>query len=419
MDQHVKSLTMPCGQPNFRAIALYLPQFHPTKENDEWWGAGFTEWRNTARAKPLFPGHHQPNLPADLGFYDLRVAEVREAQAAIARTAGIEGFCYWHYWFAGRRILERPFNEVLSSGRPNFPFCLAWANETWQGVWHGCERRVLIEQTYPGLDDVDAHFHTLLPAFKDKRYIKVGGRPLFVVYQPTQLPDQLQFTARWNELARRNGLAGIHFVAHLQYSQNAFDWRAHGFASALASNTLKVFHKRAWDIVSAYMQREGLPAAIQATVRLVAHRILQRLLAWPAGVYAYRDAALFMSPRPPLAPDIYPTAVPNWDNSPRAGKNGVILQGSTPDMFRRHLKDILSHLVERPREQRIVFIKSWNEWAEGNYLEPDLRFGHAYLEVLRDELFAPGAFKSEAFDIRTPEQQLPATHQERSLDMVQ
>lgn len=138
---------------NVRAIAFYLPQFHPIPENDEWWGKGFTEWTNTAKAKPLFPGHYQPHVPADLGFYDLRLTEARVAQAEMAAEYGIEGFCYWHYWFAGKRLLEHPFNEVMQSGKPDFPFCLGWANDTWSGIWHGAPNRVLIEQTYPGLED--------------------------------------------------------------------------------------------------------------------------------------------------------------------------------------------------------------------------------------------------------------------------
>ena len=149
-----------------RAIALYLPQFHPIPENDAWWGSGFTEWTNTAKARPLFAGHHQPHVPADLGFYDLRLPETREAQAALARRYGIEGFCYYHYWFAGRRILERPFDEVLASGKPDFPFCLCWANESWTGIWHGAPGRILIEQTYPGPADHAAHFSALRPRLR-------------------------------------------------------------------------------------------------------------------------------------------------------------------------------------------------------------------------------------------------------------
>jgi len=195
-----------------RAIALYLPQFHPVPENDAWWGRGFTEWTNTAKAKPMFRGHAQPHVPADLGFYDLRVPETRAAQAALARRYGIEAFCYYHYWFAGRRILERPFAEVLASGQPDFPFCLCWANQTWSGIWHGAPDRILIEQTYPGPADHEAHFSALRPAFADPRYLRVEGRPLFLVYKPEELPDPAASLALWRRLAEAAGLGGLHIL---------------------------------------------------------------------------------------------------------------------------------------------------------------------------------------------------------------
>src|SRR5205809_7458559 len=176
------------GAPDVRLIAFYLPQYHPIPENDQWWGPGFTEWTNTAKARPLFRGHYQPHVPADLGFYDLRQPETREAQAEMARAYGIEAFCYYHYWFGnGRRLLQRPFEEVVQLGQPDFPFCLCWANETWTGVWHGLSSHVLIEQTYPGKEDAARHFHTLLPAFLDRRYVTVDGKPLFLVHSPTEL----------------------------------------------------------------------------------------------------------------------------------------------------------------------------------------------------------------------------------------
>ena len=188
-----------------RLIAFYLPQFHPIPENDEWWGKGFTEWTNVAKARPLFRGHHQPLVPADLGFYDLRVPETREAQASLAREYGIEAFCYYHYWFAGKRILERPFDEVLASGQPDFPFCLCWANQSWTGVWHGAPNKVLIEQTYPGQDDHRRHFEYLLPAFADRRYLRVEGKPVFRDLQPGRVAG---FGSRNRSVAETRGGRG-------------------------------------------------------------------------------------------------------------------------------------------------------------------------------------------------------------------
>ena len=201
-----------------RVIAFYLPQFHPIPENDKWWGKGFTEWTNVAKAKPLFRGHDQPRIPADLGFYDLRMPEVREMQAELACEAGIEGFCYWHYWFGnGRMLLERPFREVLDSGKPKFPFCLGWANHSWSTkTWidkkGAVGNAVIAEQTYPGVDDYRMHFDYLLPAFKDRRYIKVDGKPIFVIFAPLDIPDVSSFISLWRRLAQEAGLNGIHFV---------------------------------------------------------------------------------------------------------------------------------------------------------------------------------------------------------------
>ncbi len=376
-----------------RLIAFYLPQFHPTAENDQWWGKGFTEWTNVTKAKPLFPGHQQPHLPADLGFYDLRLPEVRAAQAELGKKAGIEGFCYWHYWFAGRRVLERPFNEVVASGQPDYPFCAAWANHSWSSHWQGAENRMLIEQTYPGRDDIERHFHTLLPAFSDRRYIRVRNRPMFTIFRPKDLPQPEAFIEQWQELARENGLEGIHFVAHLFDNESEFPWRKQGYSGAVMTNELKLMRRRLWDLVaerirvarqtSASGKTRAWTDVVETAGRLVGHRMMQRLFGWPGGVHYYRDAVLFFKSEQGLAQGCYPSVVPGWDNTPRAGKKGIVLQGSTPELFAEHARDILASVKDRPAEDRIVFVKSWNEWAEGNYLEPNRKFGHAYIEALR------------------------------------
>jgi lipopolysaccharide biosynthesis protein len=398
-----------------RLIAFYLPQFHPTPENDQWWGKGFTEWTNVVRAKPLFPGHYQPHLPADLGFYDLRIPEIRAAQAELARKAGVEGFCYWHYWFAGRRLLERPFNEVVASGEPDYPFCLAWANNTWSGHWHGAEKRTLIEQTYPGREDHERHFYALLPAFHDPRYIRVHNRPLFAIFRPKELPESESFIELWQNLARRNGLEGMHFVAHLFDHELDFPWRQTGYGGAVMTNELKLMRRRLWDITrerlriakdqpDAAARISPLLEAVAGTGRLVGHRILQRLLRWPGGVHYYEDALLFFKSTAALELGCYPSVVPGWDNTARAGRKGIVLHGSTPELFATHLRDILQSVADRPAEDRIVFVKSWNEWAEGNYLEPDQKYGHGYLDAVRTALQAT-AGEAESCGQKSP---LPA-----------
>ena len=199
------------GSTTFEApcvLAFYLPQFHPIPENDQWWGKGFTEWSNVSKAKPLFQGHYQPHLPADLGFYDLRLPETRAAQAEMAREHGIDGFCYYHYWFNGRRILERPIREILAAGEPKFPFCVCWANENWTRRWDGRDAEVLLEQRYSVQDDI-AHIRSLIPMFEDARYIRVDGKPLFLVYRSTAIPDARATTDRWRREAERAGLPGL------------------------------------------------------------------------------------------------------------------------------------------------------------------------------------------------------------------
>jgi lipopolysaccharide biosynthesis protein len=334
-----------------RLIAFYLPQFHPIPENDAWWGKGFTEWTNTAKAKPMFEGHYQPHVPADLGFYDLRVPQTRSDQAAMAREYGIEAFCYYHYWFAGRRILQRPFDEVLASGEPDFPFCLCWANATWSGVWYGEPNRVLIEQTYPGEEDHAAHFASLLPAFRDRRYLKVDGKPLFVIFTPAEIPDQPKTFALWRRMAEAAGLPGLYLLG-CAYS-NVMNPARLGLDGAVA--TL-------------------LPALRKGNA------------AGRPTVYGYRDIAprLLLPPSPGV--ERYPCVIPNWDNTPRSGSNGLVLHDSTPELFAQHLQAALDQVRDKAPERRLVFVKSWNEWAEGNHLEPDLKFGRRYLEVVRDSI---------------------------------
>lgn len=366
-----------------RVIAFYLPQFHPTPENDEWWGKGFTEWANVSKAKPLFKGHYQPHFPADLGYYDLRVPEVREAQAEMARAHGIEGFCYWHYWFGnGRRILERVFNEVLESGKPDFPFCLGWANESWTGVWHGNPGSTLIQQTYPGEEDHKRHFDFLLRAFADPRYIRVHGKPVFMIYNPQALPDCPRVIDLWRNMADRAGLPGLHFVAHCSVrrglSKPGYDPSVNGF-DAYTSDTVGL-----WANCRPVRMGARLFKCVEG-MRGV-KRVQALLNPGPDKVFLYRDAIEKMILQPTSKAQYYPMAMPNWDNTPRSGVRGWVLHESSPELFRVHLKQVLGQVAKRDPQTRIVFLKSWNEWAEGNYLEPDKKTGHGYLEVVRDEV---------------------------------
>lgn len=357
--------------PNVRALAFYLPQFHPTVENDEWWGKGFTEWRNVTKAQPLFPGHYQPHLPADLGFYDLRLAEVREAQAALAREYGIHGFCYYHYWFNGRRILERPFNEVLASGKPDLPFCLCWANENWTRVWDGGENHVLLGQNYSDEDDL-AHIQSLLPAFRDPRYIRINGRPLYLVYRSELLPDPKRTAELWREAAIKSGVGDLYLVRVESFARG-IDPASIGFDAAVefAPDGHDMGEWKFHYGLAGMLSRKGIIPRAYAANRVV----------------DYRTLAKGMMARPPTPYKQFRCATPMWDNSARRKENARIVIGSTPALYENWLKTITSKTQETfEGDERIVFINAWNEWAEGNHLEPDLKWGHGYLEATRRAL---------------------------------
>jgi hypothetical protein len=353
-----------------RILAAYLPQFHPIPENDLWWGKGFTEWTNVGKAKPLFRGHYQPRVPADLGYYDLRLPEVRQEQADLAKAYGVEGFCYWHYWFGnGKRLLERPFNEVLASGKPDFPFCLAWANHDWQDKQFSKEgtERMLIEQTYGGEPDYLQHFYSLLPAFKDKRYIRVDDKPLFTIYIPLKFPDVEKFIACWQREAKANGLAGIHFVGQTHFQEDYEPILRKGF-DAVNVNRFYHFREHQYSLVErAYLK-------------------IKRVWFKHGGIFDYQKIYTYFSHENDSKDNLYPNIIPNWDHSPRSGRRGNILINSNPDAFKKHVKQVLETVKSKDQNHRIVYLRSWNEWAEGNYMEPDLKFGRGYLESLKQAI---------------------------------
>lgn len=357
-------------QAKIKSIALYLPQFHPIPENDTWWGKGFTEWTNVTKARPLFNGHWQPRLPSDLGFYDLRVPEVREAQAQLAKEYGIHGFCYWHYWFAGKRILERPFRDVVNTGKPDFPFCIAWANQTWEGTWHGLSNNeILIKQTYPGKEDHISHFYSLLHAFRDERYINIKGRKLFFVFKPDELVDDKQFIDLWQELAIKEGLNGFHFVGmHMP-----FEWQntEHGYDAMTAG------------IIDIHKYR--IPRPLPNLKQRIRNKLVPRTPDKLPEILSYKKYVDDF-PGKSLKSNQYPWVMPDWDNTPRSSTDGWLFRDSSPELF-AHLCSKAFHETEnKTDDEKIVLLKSWNEWAEGNYLEPDNQFGTSYLEHFKKAL---------------------------------
>jgi glycosyltransferase involved in cell wall biosynthesis len=351
-----------------RVVAFYLPQFHPIPENDEWWGRGFTDWRNVVPARPLFAGHHQPHLPADLGLYDVRVSEVRVAQAELARAYGISAFCYYHYWFEGRRLLERPFDEVLSTGWPDLPFCLCWANERWTRAWDGRDSSVLVEQTYSTADD-HAHARWLAPAFADERYLRVDGRPVFLVYRAAALPDARRTTDILRTEAQRAGIGELLLCRVESFRDEHGDPTVLGFDAA-------VEHQPDWtDLGPA--RRRNLAWRAAARAGLAPRAFSQHR------VYDYAEVAERMATRPQPSYPRFPGLTPSWDNTPRRRRDGVVLTGSTPARYQRWMEACLTRAGGRDGDGSLVFVNAWNEWAEGNHLEPDARFGRGYLEATR------------------------------------
>ncbi len=360
------------AQTSLRCLAFYLPQFHPIPENDETWGKGFTEWTNVARARPAFPGHYQPHIPADLGFYDLRLPETRVAQAALAANNGIDGFVYYHYWFSGRQVLERPFAEVLSTGEPAFPFCLAWANEDWTRKWDGGSNDVILAQHYSPEDDL-RHIRSLRQAFFDDRYIRWGDKPILLIYRASKLPDPLRTTQVWRQEAESWGLPGLYLLRIESFPDEEGDPRLLGFDAAVE------FQPRWWAELD-----EPVLLRLQGRVR----NPLKRLGPFRHMMSSYSSLVRSEAARQVPSYVRWPGVSPRWDNTPRRARDAGILVGSSPERYGDWLNSVLercAHVAQGAGDvgEGLVFVNAWNEWAEGNHLEPDLKFGRSYLEAHR------------------------------------
>lgn len=365
MTGHVDDTAPPTTAERLRYLAFYLPQFHPIPENDAWWGAGFTEWTNVRRGKPLFAGHYQPHLPDEsLGFYDLRDPMAREAQADLARRHGIDGFVYYHYWFGGRRLLERPFDEVLSSGKPAFPFCLCWANEDWTRTWDGGAGTTLVAQRYADEDD-RAHIRWLSEAFADPRYIRVNGKPLLLIYRSSDLPDVRRTTAIWRDEAARLGVGGLYLCRVEAFEDDRGDPTTLGFDAGVEfqpdwSRTGRRLTPGTDDVT----ERGSQPAGDLDGVTL----------------FSYPVAAELAATYPQVPYKRYRCVMPGWDNTARRGSSGTVFVGSSPERYRRWLARVASSFRPFSPDENLIFINAWNEWGEGAHLEPDTRWGGGYLE---------------------------------------
>lgn len=353
-----------------RVIAFYLPQFHPIPENDSWWGKGFTEWTNVGKAKPLFPRHRQPKVPTELGYYDLRLPEIRKQQAELAKEAGVEGFCYWHYYFGnGRMLMQDVINDVVESGQPNFPFCLGWANESWEKkLWNkDCSgNTLLLPQTYGGIQDYAQHFYAVLPILKDKRYIKVDDHPLFLIYRPYQFDDLRNFISTWRELAQKEGLGDIHFVAHARGMADDIQFYFDNGCDAVYTNRLR----------NGILQRDLLSR-------------IKRKLCW---IFGIPELASFNKIRKHAIDEadrqefLYPGIICGWDHTPRSGRRGNVFTHFSKTLFKKHIEDVFQLVKDKNPEHQIIFLKSWNEWGEGNFMEPDMEFGRIKIDAMKEVL---------------------------------
>ena len=352
---------------DLKAIAFYLPQYHPIPENDEWWGKGFTEWTNVSKAKPLFPDHYQPHQPADLGFYDLRLPEARQAQADLATAYGIHGFCYYHYWFTGKRLLERPFEDVLTSKEPDFPFCLCWANENWTRRWDGKNEDILAGQVYSEADDRQ-HLRYLAQAFKDPRYIRIDGKPLFLVYRASEIPDPLATAKTWRDEAHQLGIGDIFLLRVESFPEEHQDPQSIGFDAC-------VEFQPDWGNMGLPLQT-GRKWSVQRKLKLAEPAYANN------NIYDYGTIVERMLAKPPATYKRFPCVTPAWDNAARRKDgNATILHNSQPELYEHWLNTVVRRELLNPDSDRIVFINAWNEWAEGNHLEPCQKWGHAYLEA--------------------------------------
>lgn len=339
-----------------RLIAFYLTQFHPTPENDLWWGKGFTEWTNVTKAEPLFEGHRQPHLPSDFGFYDLRVRETRRDQIEMAKQFGIDGFCYHYYWFSGKRILNLPLDDMLADPESDMPFCLCWANENWTRRWDAAEHEVLIAQKYQPDDDLN-FIKSLVPFFEDKRYIRLDGKPYLIVYRPQHLPDASLTVEIWRDYCRSIGIGEIHVCAALTHGNE--DYSQFGFDSGVEFPPHNLHSPNINNQVGFERSFHG-------------------------NVMQYADIATYYLGKSYAAEHVFKTVFPSWDNTARTKERALIMLNGEPENYEYWLASTIDLVKQAGKRDQLIFINAWNEWAEGCHLEPDRWFGRGFLQATLD-----------------------------------
>lgn len=382
-----------------KIIAFYLPQFHDIPENDKWWGKGFTEWVNVKKAKPLFPGHPQPRVPQGENYYNLLNDDVKVWQAKLAKEHGIYGFCYYHYWFNGKLVLEKPMEQMLKDPAVDIPFCVCWANEPWTKAWVG-KNEVILPQFYGGEKEWKEHYDYLAPFFKDPRYITEDGKPLMIIYRAEVIPELNRMLDYWEELARADGFPGLHYAYQsitfdmlTDKDDSRFDWNiefqpSYAWWDMSSSSALKGSRFWAW-LRSA---KRKLYAFVEKRLGFDMERYLgnarqrQDVLKM-----SYDDVWQAVLARTPESEKNVPGGFVGWDNTPRKGTNGRVLVGDSPAKLEKYLTEQIRRAKEVYHKDTL-FLYAWNEWAEGGYLEPDERFGLGNLEAIRNALNANHEF---------------------------
>jgi ADP-heptose:LPS heptosyltransferase len=363
-----------------RLIAFYLPQYHPIPLNDRAWGKGFTEWRNVGKSRAYFDGQYQPRLPGELGYYDLRVPEIMDQQAELAREHGIHGFCYYYYWFNGTRLLHLPIDNMLRRRKPDFPFCFCWANENWTRRWDGMDKEILAGQNHTPEDDI-AFLHFIMPALEDPRYIRVNGKPLLLVYRTELFPDPQATAERWREESIKAGIGDLFLV------------RCEGFDPWTTPDSI------------GFDASYEVPTFILPDELKVANlRPLNVSPEFKGRIYDYGKIVDYYCARPETPYRRYRGPMLAWDNTPRHNERAVVFHDVTADKYERWIRDSLAHARRRfVGEERLLFVNAWNEWAEGSYLEPDLKYGRQFLEATQRAVDSSAALQPP-----TPLQRLQA-----------
>ena len=370
-----------------KLIPFYLPQFHTIPENDNWWGEGFTEWTNVRKAQPLFPGHDQPRIPLN-GEYNLLDDNVKIRQAEQAKAHGVYGFCYYHYWFKnGRKLLEKPAEQMLANPAISLPFCFCWANENWSKNWDGGNREVIMEQDYGGKDDWEQHFQYLLQFFKDERYITVDGKPLFVIYKPDQIIDLYQMTTYWRKRAVEEGFPGLclafqfpTYYSDMYYRDDIFDFRI-GFEPVHARNiaSMKPGTSKKVQLFRKYLREDALSAYRKKRLKNTSASYAKPQ---SLAMYFY-DEVWEKILSAPWTDEFLPGGFVDWDNTPR-NKHGLVHSGFSIEKFQSYM----TRLVQRAKKENkpVIFLNAWNEWGEGAFLEPDKKYEYQKLEAVRAAL---------------------------------